>query len=79
MRARLSLKGRALQWLAQREHSRIELRRKLVRQARAEAQAAALSVATTAPATLFSAMLDALRLIAVGASLTSVTVMVFTV
>lgn len=48
MRARLSLKGRALQWLAQREHSRIELRRKLMRQARADAQAAALSVAATA-------------------------------
>jgi regulatory protein len=30
----LSLKARALQWLAQREHSRIELRRKLVRAAR---------------------------------------------
>jgi regulatory protein len=42
MRPRLSLKGRALQWLAQREHSRIELRRKLMRQARADAQAAAL-------------------------------------
>ena len=27
----LSLKGRALQWLSQREHSRIELRRKLMR------------------------------------------------
>ena len=30
----LSLKARALQWLAQREHSRIELRRKLMRAAR---------------------------------------------
>jgi regulatory protein len=30
----LSLKARALQWLAQREHSRIELRRKLLRAAR---------------------------------------------
>ncbi len=30
--ARLSLKARALQWLAQREHSRSELRRKLLRQ-----------------------------------------------
>lgn len=37
MRPRLSLKGRALQWLAQREHSRLELRRKLMRQARADA------------------------------------------
>jgi regulatory protein len=39
----LSLKARALQWLALREHSRIELRRKLLHAARqrdAEAQAA---------------------------------------
>ena len=50
MRPRLSLKGRALQWLAQREHSRIELRRKLMRQARADAQAAALRAgALTSP------------------------------
>ena len=33
---RLSLKARALEWLAQREQSRIELRRKLLRLARAE-------------------------------------------
>lgn len=40
-RPRLSLKARALAWLAQREHSRSELRRKLLRVARAEqAQAA---------------------------------------
>lgn len=39
MRPRLSLKGRALQWLAQREHSRLELRRKLMRQAKADALA----------------------------------------
>jgi regulatory protein len=32
-----SLKGRALQWLAQREHSRAELRRKLLRLARQRA------------------------------------------
>ena len=31
----LSLKARALRWLAQRDHSRVELRRKLVRAARA--------------------------------------------
>ena len=31
-----------MQWLAQREHSRLEMRRKLMQQARAEAQAAAL-------------------------------------
>ena len=35
-RERLSLKARALVWLAQREHSRTELRRKLLRAARAE-------------------------------------------
>jgi len=35
-RERLSLKARALQWLAQREHSRSELQRKLLRVARAE-------------------------------------------
>ena len=37
---RLSLKGRALQWLAQREHSRVELRRKLLRQASADPSSA---------------------------------------
>ena len=36
----LSLKGRALQWLAQREQSRVELRRKLMPHALAEALAA---------------------------------------
>ena len=36
----LSLKGRALMWLAQREHSRDELRRKLLMRLRAEARAA---------------------------------------
>jgi regulatory protein len=35
--APLSLKARALQWLAQREHSRTELRRKLLRLARQRA------------------------------------------
>ncbi len=39
-KAGLSLKGRALQWLAQREQSRIELRRKLMRYAVDEALAA---------------------------------------
>jgi regulatory protein len=37
-RPALSLKARALQWLGQREHSRIELRRKLLRRARLDAQ-----------------------------------------
>lgn len=36
MKPPLSLKGRALQLLAQREHSRIELRRKLLRRLRAD-------------------------------------------
>jgi regulatory protein len=40
-----SLKGRALQWLAQREHSRAELRRKLMRHALAEARAAEVQAA----------------------------------
>ena len=40
MRARLSLKGRALQLLAQRDQSRLELRRKLLQQLRKEASAA---------------------------------------
>jgi regulatory protein len=39
-KAGLSLKGRALQWLAQREQSRVELRRKLMRYALDEALAA---------------------------------------
>jgi regulatory protein len=38
-----SLKARALQWLAQREQSRVELRRKLLRQVRAELARAAVS------------------------------------
>ncbi|WP_369820766.1 regulatory protein RecX [Rhizobacter sp. Root1221] len=40
MKPKLSLKGRGLQYLAQREHSRSELRQKLLRHARAEAAAA---------------------------------------
>jgi regulatory protein len=35
LKSPLSLKARALQWLAQREHSRVELRRKLLRAVRA--------------------------------------------
>jgi regulatory protein len=35
----LSLKARAISWLAQREHSRVELRRKLLRRARLDAAA----------------------------------------
>lgn len=40
MKAQRSLKARALQYLAQREHSRLELRRKLLPHARAEIDAA---------------------------------------
>jgi len=43
VRPRLSLKARAIGWLAQREHSRNELRRKLLRRARADAAADALA------------------------------------
>jgi regulatory protein len=42
LRARLSLKGRALQLLAQRDQSRLELRGKLLRYAAAEARARAV-------------------------------------
>lgn len=41
MKPRRSLKARALQWLAQREHSRIELRRKLLAYASQQADTAA--------------------------------------
>ncbi len=44
MKAQRSLKGRALQWLAQREQSRSELRRKLLPHAEAEAIAEAGAV-----------------------------------
>ena len=42
---KLSLKGRALQWLAQREQSRSELRRKLMPHAVAEAEVAGAAAA----------------------------------
>jgi regulatory protein len=45
-----SLKARALQWLAQREHSRVELRRKLMRLARQQAADAAKSAGDDAEA-----------------------------
>jgi regulatory protein len=44
----LSLKARALQWLAQREHSRLEMRRKLLRALRARAAASPSDPATVA-------------------------------
>ena len=52
MKPKLSLKGRGLQWLAQREHSRSELRMKLLRLARADfaAQQADQQAASPDPA-----------------------------
>jgi regulatory protein len=49
-----SLRARALQWLAQREHSRVELRRKLLRAAD-EARRAAAAAASTSEASEGSA------------------------
>jgi regulatory protein len=54
----LSLKGRALQWLSQREHSRIELRRKLMRAARLRDEAAAAEVNASDRATEVETLLD---------------------
>ena len=57
----LSLKARALQWLALREHSRVELRRKLLRLARqrAAAQADGADLADSAePAAEVEALLE---------------------
>ncbi len=50
MKAPRSLKARALQYLAQREHSRLELRRKLLPHARAEIEAAAAAAEHSAAA-----------------------------
>jgi regulatory protein len=54
----LSLKGRALQWLSQREHSRIELRRKLMRAARLRDEAAVADVSAGDRASEIDALLD---------------------
>jgi regulatory protein len=55
----LSLRARALQWLSQREHSRLELRRKLLRAARRrDAAAAAEGDETTNPGPEIDALLD---------------------
>lgn len=54
----LSLKGRALQWLSQREHSRIELRRKLMRAARLRDEAAAVEANAGDRATEVDGLLD---------------------
>jgi regulatory protein len=53
----LSLKARALRWLAQREHSRIELRRKLLRAAREQARTGQ-AAADEDPAAEIDALLD---------------------
>jgi regulatory protein len=61
MRPTRSLKARALQWLAQREQSRVELRRKLLPHARAEDAAAVEGGAAAAeplPAARVEALLD---------------------
>lgn len=57
MKAPRSLKARALQYLAQREHSRLELRRKLLPHARSEVEAA-LAAAADAPALRAAAPVD---------------------
>ncbi len=58
MKPRLSLKGRGLQILAQREHSRSELRRKLMRHARKPAGLDAPPVDEDAAAEQVDAVLD---------------------
>jgi regulatory protein len=61
MKAQRSLRARALQWLAQREQSRSELRRKLLPHALAEDEAAAAAggpIAELAPAARVDALLD---------------------
>lgn len=61
MKPKRSLKGRALQWLAQREQSRVELRRKLLPHAVAEDSAAAEAgspPAESSPAARVEAVLD---------------------
>ena len=54
----LSLKGRALQWLSQREHSRVELRRKLMRAARLRDEAAAVEADAQGRGAEIDALLD---------------------
>lgn len=55
----LSLRARALQWLSQREHSRLELRRKLLRAARRrDAESAAEGGEPTPPGPEVDALLD---------------------
>ncbi len=62
-RAPRSLKGRALQWLAQREHSRAEMQRKLLPHARAlvaQAQAGAASVEAPEPGEVLARVTEVL-------------------
>ena len=54
----LSLKGRALMWLSQREHSRSELRRKLLARRRAEAVAGGETMDPAETAAQVEALLD---------------------
>jgi len=61
MKPRLSLKGRGLQILAQREHSRSELRRKLLAHAKAAAAEAASSVEALPAVDQVEAVLDWLQ------------------
>ena len=58
VRPPLSLKGRVLQWLSQREHSRIELRRKLMRAARLRDEAATADVSASDRAAEVETLLD---------------------
>jgi regulatory protein len=58
--AALSLKARALRWLAQREHSRQELRLKLVRAVRRDAEASADASASFGKAAPDAAAIEAL-------------------
>ena len=58
MKPKLSLKARGIQLLAQREHSRSELRAKLLRHARADALVAQQVVAASAPVEAGGALVD---------------------
>lgn len=65
-RPRPTLKARAIAWLAQREHSRSELRLKLLRRARADAKADAMAagdidMAIVDPLLVIEHLLDALE------------------
>jgi regulatory protein len=59
MKSRRSLKSRALQWLAQRDQSRLELKRKLLRRAQRDAAEEAAGKATSEEAAPHDALADA--------------------